>query len=58
MSYDKNKRFNVTRGWVDVNDKDEMQFWCSKFGVSEVDLRRTVRRTGALEEDVEREFKP
>jgi hypothetical protein len=42
---------------VDVNDKDEMQFWCSKFGVSELDLRRTVKRTGALVEDVEREFK-
>ncbi len=55
MDTDKNKLFQP-RSWIDLNDKDEMQFWCGKFGVSEEEIKRAVQQHGNVVENLEKIF--
>lgn len=42
---------------VDVNNRDDVRYWCEKFGCSEVELRAAVARVGAAAIDVEQEVR-
>ncbi len=56
MDTNNKKKLIQPRSWIDLDDKDDMQFWCGKFGVSEEEIRRAVKKNGSVVENLEKIF--
>ncbi len=56
MDTNNKKKLIQPRSWIDLDDKDEMQFWCGKFGVSAEEIRRAVKKNGSVVENLENIF--
>ena len=55
MPDDKTKKVPHDAKRVDVNDPDEVRYWCRKFHCSEKMLKKAVANVGVLAVDVENE---
>jgi hypothetical protein len=53
MSENKSKTA-AHRKRINVHDHQELQYWSHRFGISPEELKRAVRKTGAMAEDVAR----
>lgn len=41
---------------INVNQSWELRYWCDKFGVTEIRLKKAVSKVGPLVKDVKREL--
>ena len=56
MPDDKTKKIPQDADRVDVNDPNEVYYWCGKFNCSEAQLKQTVANVGVMADDVEKEI--
>lgn len=57
MSDDKTKRGEPDRSTIDINDPNEVSYWCKKFKCTERELRDAVRNAGKSADEVEKYLK-
>jgi hypothetical protein len=57
MADDAAKRGPQDRSRINLTEKNELQYWANKFGVSTERVRQAVEKVGPSAEAVEREIK-
>jgi hypothetical protein len=57
MSDDKSKLGDGDRRRISLSEEYEVRDWAEKFGVSQDELRASVRRVGNMADDVERDLR-
>ncbi len=57
MADDKSKHRPQDSNRIRVNEDDELEYWCERFGCTQAELRNAVQKVGPLAEDVKRELK-
>ena len=56
MPDDPSKQGPTDRNRINVNQDYELQYWAEKFGVSQEQLKKAVRKAGVQADDVAREL--
>ncbi|HMJ16266.1 MAG TPA: DUF3606 domain-containing protein [Polyangiaceae bacterium] len=54
MSDDTTQRGQQDRSRINVNETHEVRYWTQALGVTEAELRETVKRVGVMVDDVKR----
>jgi hypothetical protein len=57
MSDDKTKRGEPDRSTIDINDPNEVNYWCKKFKCTVQELKDAVRSAGKSAGEVEKYLK-
>jgi len=57
MADDTKKKGPQDRTRININEKDEVDYWKNKLGVSEEELRSAVQRAGPSADAVEKDLK-
>jgi hypothetical protein len=54
MADDTTNRGSQDRKRINVNEPHEVRYWTQALGISEAELRESVKRVGVMAEDVKR----
>lgn len=53
---DNEKNF-INRDRINVNEKNELQYWCEKYNIPPEEIKRTIDVVGSLVKDVEKQLR-